>query len=745
MLSTPNSPTRRQSEKSEHTRTRSQPTISLSATSDFARSHVANWSPPVPVTPESEALRNLKIEWNRQSHEQPFYDGRNSEKKLLIVDLQDFEIYRAPESEKRAYEMISLHYLEVPISKKLCFDGFFCLGETKHFVHAVPIQDSSVEGYGDPEIPSVTAYIQSTLASKDTVYDIWYRLKNPAPGYREFQVSFLWVAQLGKHVVDYLESHPAGSVGLHAFREDFYAWTAQRFAQSADFERWHSAFRHQTDFRVAVHAYVEYIYNQAFNLPNAKLLLAHPLWSELMAKGLTALEAEEEVNKHTVATPEVFYCFKDMYFGEQLRKRRPVDSIAIEQEHRKRKLGFAKRAPTRQTTTTRPNVCQPYGSSLVRVGDVVALTPDETDSTVWRNTDWDWLAYVQATELLENGAQKLFVLWIYRHHETNISIARYPYENEVFLSDNCNCTEGELLSSDIKGRYDVDWSPSTIDANHFFIRQTYITQESAFVSFKSSHKTCTCRKSKSEETHKRGDTVYMTRALDGNQILEPVVINRIDQANQTVTVRKLLRLKRDCKELAIKAGRVDLAPNELVLTDEYEQVVTSRIRRRCYIKFVSKSDIVNDRIPAAYNRGGAGDLWFLAMGIATKGQEKSLVFLRSLPTNFDKGPDIAFPQPLRGMSLFSGGGSLDRGLEEGGAVVFKTAVDFSKEAIHTQRANLKNPKAMCLFCGSVDDHFSAALKGDKPKLVPRVGEVDFIAAGCPCPGFSALQRNFLSQ
>jgi DNA (cytosine-5)-methyltransferase 1 len=744
ILSTPDSSMRRQGPKSENTTRRSQPTIRLSATSDFARSHVANWSPPVPITPESDALRGFKSEWNRKSG-QPSYDGRESGKKLLIVELQDFEIYRAPTSEKRAYELISLHYLEIPIAKKLCFDGFVCLGATKHFVHAVPIQDSSIEGYGDQEDPNVTTYIQSTLAAKDTVYDIWYKLNQAAPRYREFQKSFIWVAQLGKHVIDYLGSQSAGSIGLNHFREDFYTYITQQFARCPDFESWHSAFRYQTDFRVGVNAYIEYFYNQAFNLPNSRQLLAHPLWSECTAKDLTAIEPQEKVIEQTIATPEVFSCFKDMYFGGQLRKQRPVETIAIDQERRKRKLGFAKRGSAQQTT--RPNVCRPYGNSLVKVGDIVALSPNETDSTVWRNTDWDWLAYVQATELLKNGVQKLFVLWIYRHHETNISTARYPYENEVFLSDNCNCTEGELLSTDIKGRYNVDWSPTTIDTNHFFIRQTYVTQPSAFVTVQSSHKTCTCLRPKSspEETYYRGDTVYMARALHGTQILDPVVIQRIDHANQTTTIRKLLRLKRDCEELAMKAGRVDLAPNELVLTDEYEVVALTRIQRRCHIKFVSKSDIVNDRIPFTCNRGGAGDLWFLAMGMITKGQEKSLVFLRSLPSSFHEGPDMTSSQPLRGMSLFSGGGSLDRGLEEGGVVVFKFAVDSSEHAIHTLRANSKNPEAMCLFCGYVDDHFNAALNGSKPKLVPRVGHVDLIAAGTPCPGFSTMQRNFLSE
>lgn len=129
----------------------------------------------------------------------------------------------------------------------------------------------------------------------------------------------------------------------------------------------------------------------------------------------------------------------------------------------------------------------------------------------------------------------------------------------------------------------------------------------------------------------------------------------------------------------------------------------------------------------------------------TKAQEKSLVFLRSLPNTFNKGPNITSSQPLRGISLFSGGGSLDRGPEEGGAVVFNSAVDFSEYAIYTQQANSKNPEAMCLFCGSVDDHFNAALKGNNPQVVPRVGEVDFIAAGSPCPGFSLLQRNPFSE
>ncbi|KAI4638879.1 hypothetical protein J4E93_009629 [Alternaria ventricosa] len=746
-VETPDPKKRRQSAQDSSPRPRSEPKITLPALSDFARSHVANWSPPVPVTPESEALRSLKYEWRKQSREEPVYDGPRSEKQVLIVDLQDYEIYRTPESECRAYELTSLHYLEVSIAKKLCFDGFICVGSTKHYVHAVPIQDSSVEGYGDDENSGVNTYIQSTFAaSRDKHYDIWYRLAKPAPGYKEFQKSFLWVAQLGKHIIDYVDSQPVGSVGLNNFREDFYQWLSPRFSHCADFQQWHTAFRHQSDFRVAVHAYIEYFYNQAFNLPNSKQLLAHPLWSECMAKGLTAVKAQKQIIEHTIATPEVYDCFKHMYFGEQIQAKRPTDMVRIQQERRKRRLGFAQSFWARQPTTPRRNICRPYGNSPVKVGDVVALIPDEADATVWRNTTWEWLAYVQGTEALTDGTQRLFVLWIYRHHETNIFKAEYPYTNEVFLSDNCNCSEGELLSTDIKGRYDIDWSPSTIDAERFFVRQTYVTQDSAFVSLRSSHKTCTCRKEKgtSVDNYRRGDTVYLARTRNGDKFLDPVVFQYIDHAKGTVRVRRLLRMERDCRELAIKARRSNVLANELVLTDENEDVSASRIQRRCFVKFVTKSDVQIGRIPFTYNRGGAGDLWFLSMGLGSKDGEQSLIFLRCLPKSFNEGPDMTSPESLIGMSIFSGGGSLDRGLEEGGAVTFHSAVDFSPHAIHTQRANSKSPETMYLFCGSVDDHFDAALKGAKPDLVPRVGEVDFLAAGSPCPGFSALQHNILS-
>ena len=638
--------------------------------------------------------------------------------------------------------------MEIPVSKPLCFDGFVCVGTVKHYVQALRIQDCSVEGYGDDEYPGVSTYLQSVTASKDRSYEIWYRLGKATPNYQRFHEPFLWVAQLSKHVLDYIEEQPPRSVMLSTFRTTFYLWLAKRFNRNTthfssnnEFQRWHAAFNHQTDFRIALNAYIEYTYHQAFNLPNSKHLLGQPLWGECMAKGLRVVKPQQPLLTLTLATPDVYACFKHMYFGKQIQKKRPLRIVEIEQERRKHKLGFSKnsKSDVQQSTIS----CQPYRTLPVKVGDIVALTPEKKDEKVWKNTTWDWLAYVQAVQLLDDGTERLFVLWIYRHYETNICKAEYPFENEVFLSDNCNCTEGELLSTDIKGKYDLDWCPSPIDANRLFIRQTYITQDSAFISVRDEHKKCICRTAKDPFPYRHGDTVYLERTLHKEQVLDPVLVHKVNTVTGSVTVRRLLQLQR-CTELAAKAHRADVAPNELVLTDDYETVAMPRIRRRCFVKFVAKASLINDRVPFPYNLGGAGDLWFISMGLVASGDDQNLVYLRDVPRAFKQGPNITSERKLRGLSIFSGGGSLDRGLEEGGAVEFHTAVDFSPEACHTQRANARDPAKMHIYCGSVDDYLDRVLTAKDHKLVARIGEVDMIAAGSPCPGFSSLQQYWQS-
>ena len=596
----------------------------------------------------------------------------------------------------------------------------------------------SIEGYGNTQEPGVIAYLRSPLASQDIDYDIWFKLLSPIQAYERFHQAFLWVAQLTKHVIDYMDEQPARTVGLRNFRKAFHAWLSPRFANTAAFKRWHEAFRYQTDFCVGVHAYLDYTYHQAYNLSHSAKLLANPLWGECLVRGLRSISVQENLEKFTISTPEVYKSFRNMYFGNRLQPLEPSLQVQVAQESRKRELGFSQfyAAPASPKSAFNSSY-QSDRRSAIRKGDVIAINPNAADQRLWSKSPGEWFAYVLEVTLLHDDTQQLHVLWMYRPCDTIISGANYPHENELFLSDQCNCSEAQLLSTEVKGRCHVQWSPETIDSTALFVRQTYIREHVAFITFQEKHKICSHQRKKSTllNEYKPGDTVYIERTVRSQKTLDPVIITKMDELSNTIKIQKLARLGRDCSELAAKAGLTNIAPNELVLTHECEHLQASRIQRRCSIRFISEKDRLDGTIPSPYNYGGTGDLWFLSMVLESSHGEPCLEYLECLLTPFNEGPEFDdFQRKLAGLSLFSGGGSLDRGLEEGSAIEFRYAVDCSLQAIHTQQANARNISKLKMFCGSVDDNLKAVLQGSQLELIASVGDVEFIAAGSPCLG-----------
>jgi DNA (cytosine-5)-methyltransferase 1 len=717
--------------------------------SDFAQSHPAKRVSRGPTTTQEDlVLRHFKNEWSRCTSEEPTWDGYRQDRPVLIADLHDFEICVSPDGDKaRRYELIGLHHLEVPRAKKLAFEGVLRVGSEAHYVESITIQDYSIEGFGDAENPVVVVYLQSTAASKDSTHDIWYRLNKPAPKYERYHEPFLWVAQLAKHVLDFMDEQPAASVGLESFRHDFQQWLTTRFCQNTEFKHWLHAIHDHEDFRVPVNAYIEFLYQQAWNLPNSKALLTHTVWADCMVAGLTQIKKQDQKVTFTLATPDVHGCFKKMYFKEHIRTKHPSEAVRIRQRYRKAQLGFQTARDPRPVSTP---LSRPYDGSFFQVGDVVAFDPRQSDKQNWRNADWEWLLHVHDIRMLRNGVQRLFGIYLYRPRETDIFTARYPYQNEFFFSDNCNCNDGELLSTDINGQYDIEWTPSVIPTQAFFVRQTYLTLDSSFVTYAEKHRICDCKKDEitAFDRYHRGDTVYVTKTLGGRKILEPVIIHQKDRAAGHFVVRRLARLLRDFPEQAKHAQRTGkVFRNELVLTDDYEEMKVARIERRCHIRFIPKRETLQNPVPFPYNRGGAGDFWFFSMGLSVKDDAPRLIYLARPPNNFNECQDIVAPpgaNKLLGMSLFSGGGNLDRGIEEGGAIDFHTAVELDDAAIHTQRANTRDPTKKMFWYGSVDDHLNAALEGGENPLIADIGDVNIIIAGSPCPGFSSLQQNIRS-
>ncbi|KAF2477899.1 S-adenosyl-L-methionine-dependent methyltransferase, partial [Lindgomyces ingoldianus] len=666
----------------------------------------------------------------------------------MLIDLCNFEIYKSPQV-RGSYELVPLHTFDVN-AKKLSVNGTLSFGNMQRYIKTVPIDDYSIEGYDDSSNPTTTVYLTTSQAKKDAEFDIWYRLTVPLPEYVRFHSPFCWVATFGKHFLDYLGSHPPATIGLTSFQVSFYKWLSKRFACNHSFQTWFKEFG-RTDFRIPVNAYIAFLERQASNLSNSKELLHHPVWEDCSRKELNISCG------NTVATPIVKHCFQNSYFGAYVDDMPVAKAVRKEQDSRKLALSFPKdsfdqvlhegncaitSSPQHRTSTSQTKI-----AGLINIGDVVVTRRDERGQ--WKASDDEWLSYVQRIEPLQDGIMRLYVIWLYRPTDTTISTATYPFEREMFFSDNCNCTESPLLSADVVRKVSVDWHPRNLNTTKdIFIRQKYVTNDTSFVTLKDSDLRCRCGIEKNVDSYSRGDCVYVSRATKERTLLEPVIVTSIYKATDKIKVRRLCRLRRDCLSLTHNTRRHTIEQNELVWTEEFFIVCPSHIKRRCHIRFFPIDDVLSRNVPLPYNQGGNGDFWIISTRIVGTNDDPHLGYLTEPPCPMKQGPDFSHPEqslkPLLGLSIFSGGGNFDRGLEDGGPVEFQIAIDISGPAVRTQRANARHD-AFQTYWGSVDDYLRAVLAGNRMDCIARVGKIQFIAAGSPCQGFSPMQPNTKSE
>ncbi|KAJ4303739.1 hypothetical protein N0V90_002640 [Kalmusia sp. IMI 367209] len=641
--------------------------------------------------------------------------------------------------------------------KRLQFNGVLSFGSMRHYVQSVSVKNYSIEGYGDDHDPNAIIYVVSPNASQDKRYDIWYKLGAPSRHYQDFQDAFQWVATLGKHVMDFMEEHD--NIGLIHFRQEFKIWLESRFSNNADLSKWCQV-HGSPDYRKSVHAHVGYLWSEASCLANDsyvnKNILDYPFWDECARNDASMIEP---LCDKTVATPHVYKCFKNRYFAGQLMEVQPSDTVRQLREQRTRVLGLPSEMPSTLSSTRLLGSQQRQGAGArFKVGDVVSISPNERENEMWRKTAKDkavireWFGYVQRVESTRQDRQRLYVIWLYRPEDTTISTTDYPVVNELFMSDNCNCQDPVLLSTDIIGQYTVRWFSQSFDTDKdFLVRQKWVTETSSFITMKPADFSCDCHESSpgvsKMDTCRRGDTVY----LGEKNVLEPVVVEDIDTIERKLTVRRLQRLNKLTDTVCNLPQRL-VAANEIAWTDELMAVPYERIQGNCFVRFFTHQDVAASRIPFPYNRGGAGDYWVLSTRMLNLNGQCQLQGLTFLPRFFHEGPDYASSSSpkLPGLSLFSGLGNLDKGLEAGGAVKFHTFIDMNGRAIQTLRANAENPEELKLWHGSVDDYLHALLSGDSPspenmRLIAKIGDVGTIAAGSPCPGFSKLQQDWLSE
>ena len=675
------------------------------------------------------------------------------------MNLEDFSIYRSHSAQKHpqrgleerhsANELISLHDVEGRGTTRWFFDGAVCHGKEKKYVQGVSCNAFSIGGFEDTDLHTTNSsiWIQSKASQK---LDLWYSLGQPASQYKRFHQPFLWLADLAKHLVDYLNTHD--KVSLKHLRVDFQTWLQGAHGADEGFRQWQKVYN-DTDFRRIVAAHAAFLYNQAALLGGD--YTSHPLWSEIDPFTMNAVPRQtEEVMAYesiagpdrsklskpvsrskTVVTPFVFDCFKHLPWAKFLDAQSPSK---FRQQHSCTDTGPPVRFQPSPVSKSESLEFGEAGQQSVRIGDVVAVKSDA--KTDWSSKESLWYGFVQG---IKQKTNQLSLIWLYRPSDTACQSMRYPYSNEFFLSDHCNCGDKPIYAREVVSKPKVAFFGGTDTPNaDFFVRQKYNEADSAWVTLKMSDFECVCNTPQKVEIYSTGATVLvkiahseLDTALEPVELLEP---SNLDQ----IRVRRLLSRRK-------YYGDFEADSNELVYTSKIETVSRSSICRICHVRFYGIEE--RKTIPVPYCRNGVADFYYIITQEHAECAEPCLIPLpKPWPTSLRQGFDPQLPSSIsimRGLDIFCGGGCLGRGLEEGGAVKMAWAVDYFKQAIHTYSANVDDAHYTKLFYGSVNDYLSKAMAGKqgKGKLIAQFGEVDFIAAGSPCPGFSSLNFNKASD
>ena len=721
--------------------------------------------PPLPICQERTVLRELLSEAAHQGKGQDYTE----------IDLDDFSMY-LPENRHHSFELHALSDLASKVGHgSFLFDGILSTGDLRRYVQGVPFKICSIGNYGE-DIHEVgdDIWIQSDINIKSNVY---YRLKSPTSEYARYHEGFRWSADLAKHFVDYCQAcaEELKTVSVFNFKSNFAQWLRKTHAGSAAFQVWYKKYNSE-DFRHAVEANIFFLYKESVGVNVA--LRKQPIWSQLLEKDFIPLQ-KIKCSK-TIVTPYVYECFKDARFGDLLQSVMPTSSVLEQCRLLGTNFDFMANVAARQTAVemlavnaTRPGddlsrtveaASESSAAarererrqkvSAIKVGDVLAVPKDghgsiwKDEASRWKAVEKCWYIYVQHVHENNRGQRSFEGIWLYKPSDTFCAKMKYPYPNELFLSDNCTCKHERIFQEEVLDVVKVIWYSQPLESGEYlFVRQTYLENE-RFVSLQDIHKKCehfqrseSSQVSENTRKYSIGQTV-LAPPPDGKPKygLEPYEVDSyVQKTSKTfVLLRRLFRrgefAGQNCKA------------NELVYSDKIFTMESKKIQSTCLVRFYSEADVLSRSIPTPYDRDGTGNAFYITTRLVEMdGSQELSPIHEKFPGSLLQGFDPLAPldrKVLRGLDLYCGGGNLGRGLEEGGVLENKWAVDLGKQQIHTYWANLKDPSATKLYYGSVNDQLYQALNGNPndSDLIPLPGDIDFISAGSPCQGFSMLNQ-----
>lgn len=325
------------------------------------------------------------------------------------------------------------------------------------------------------------------------------------------------------------------------------------------------------------------------------------------------------------------------------------------------------------------------------------------------------------------------LVWLYTTSQTSLNGSPYQDPRELYYSTHCECEQnkGETPLDSIKRKVTVKFGhDGRLDPEAgYYVRYKYHL-DGTFEEFGQhmfytgqQRLLCECGDDEVDEyaefckKYKVGNTILVEPTESKKEVMLFVIYTIIDMTRRKVKLRLWYRARDFFKGAAI---------NEVVMTDQYLVGFSDfeSVARTAHIEYV----VTGSDLPVNLQHNGAGDHMFFSR-------------------RFDNGPisdelKAQFPplhqssSQLKLLDLFCGGGNFGHGLEDAGACKVRWGIDRDHAVLHTYRAN-HGPDVEIVH-RSVNDVMRDAISDRLPSGHPKVGEVDIIAAGSPCQGFSKM-------
>lgn len=693
--------------------------------------------------------------------------GKNKED-YIEFELHDFNFYvnyAYHPQEMRPIQLVATKVLH----DKYYFDGVLKFGNTKHYVTGMQVLELPVGNYG-ASLHSVKGqiWVRSKHNAKKEVY---YLLKKPAFEYQRYYKPFLWVADLGKHVVDYCTRmvERKREVTLGCFKSDFVQWASKAHGKSKAFQNWRV--QHPSDdFRTSVAANIGYIWKEINGVAGAKRAAGDRLFRELMVvklgqyfrqevpPGPMVTEGDRTVAA-TIVTPYIKECFGHMILGKVLR-------LAGEDAENEKAVKLAKRLPVqvleappvesdivsnvssdlplsennpppltngsvkpKANANPKPKLSsQPLNAAHVqylsqelvnkiKVGDVISTPRDDSSNTdtKWKPTDTDdhrWFGLVQRVHAAKTKSgrglsSKSFDV-IWFYRPEDTPCCAMKYKWRNELFLSNHCTCQEGHYARVKGNEVLAVHPVDWFGTPENSKGDFFVRQ---LYESEQRRWITLQEDHLTCYHNQPPKPSITPYKPGDTVL--ATLSPSDKFSDPYEVVEFFTQGE--KETAFVRLRKLLRRQKVDRQDApanelvYTEDLIDVRAERIVGKCVVRCFRPGERIPSPYDRGGTGNMFF----ITHRQDHGRCVPLDTFPPTLCQGfnplGNLGKPK-LRGMDLYCGGGNFGRGLEEGGVVEMRWANDIWDKAIHTYMANTPDPNKTHPFLGSVDDLLRLALE-----------------------------------